>query len=192
ARPATARVRSSAALYMIFENERLLPFRLAGRRKSLIIKINDPLVLIGIGRRIPCQGQPHEAKGPLRANALAAKEKQLTEQRLSLDIILPRGVRKPLQGFEFVLISASAIEKHPPQKVLRFCIAETRRGKLKQPERKLGIGSNCTVFNSVQSVSAQSDHSLRNDRSVAPIWVVFIVTFGNLSEIFVGLEVVAW
>src|SRR5262245_26632722 len=123
---------------MSFEKESFLPFRLAGRRKSSIIKINDRLFLIGIDHRIPCHGQPHEAKGPLRANALAAKEKQLTEQRLSLDMALPRGEKKPLQGFELVLISASAVENHPPQKVLRFRIAEMRRGILKQPECKLG------------------------------------------------------
>jgi hypothetical protein len=44
-------------------------------RRHLIIKINDPLVLIRIGRRIPCDGQPHQAKGPMRANALAAENK---------------------------------------------------------------------------------------------------------------------
>ena len=38
-------------------------------------KINDRLVLIGIGRRIPCDGQPHEAKGPMRVNARAAEYK---------------------------------------------------------------------------------------------------------------------
>src|SRR5262245_17341343 len=118
---------------------------------------------------------------------LRPKTKQLTEQRLSLDMTLHRGERKPLQGFALVLISADAVETHPPQSVLRFRIAEIRRGKLKQPERILGIGNDVAVFNSVQCVYAQSDHSLRNDRRLAPIWALFIVTFGDLSEISVGL-----
>ena len=82
---------------------------------------------------------------------------QLAEQRLGIDLAFLGGETEPAQGFYLVLIGAHAIEMHSRQVVLRVRIAEIRCGKLKQPERKLGIGNDRAVFDSVQSINAQSD-----------------------------------
>src|SRR2546430_7931522 len=89
---------SIAALRMVFEiSERFMPVRLIGRGNGFFIEIDNPFVFIGIDRRLPCQGQPHQAARPLRPNAVAASKEQLTEQSLRLDMPLIGSERKPPQ-----------------------------------------------------------------------------------------------
>ncbi len=84
--------RSVAPLQMVFEiGERILPVFAIGRSHRLVIEIDDPLILFGIDRRFPRQGQPHEAERALRPNTFAAGEKRLAEQSLRLEVPFIRG-----------------------------------------------------------------------------------------------------
>src|SRR5437660_8541609 len=95
-RPRAAHAPSIAPFQMIFEiSERLLPVFAIGRSHRLVIEIDDPLILFGIERRFPRQGQPHEAARALRPNIVAAGEKRLSEQSLRLEVPLVGGEKQP-------------------------------------------------------------------------------------------------
>jgi hypothetical protein len=77
---------------MVFEiGERILPISVTGRSHRLVIEIDDPLILFGINRGFPRQGQPHEAERALRPNTFAAREEGLAEQGLRLEMPFIRG-----------------------------------------------------------------------------------------------------
>src|ERR1700730_18962655 len=79
-KPGAERAASVAPFQMIFEiSERILPVFAIGRSHRLVIEIYDPLILFGIDRRFPRQGQPHEAARALRPNSVARPEKRLAD-----------------------------------------------------------------------------------------------------------------
>jgi hypothetical protein len=79
---------------MVFEiGECILPVIVIRRSHRLIVKIDDPIVLFGINRAFPRQGQPHEAHA--RPNTFASREERLAEQNFRLEVSFTGGEKQP-------------------------------------------------------------------------------------------------